>query len=239
MRAVFFDIGSTLITGPDQGVAKRLALHLGLSDEDKQAINAGLMTRPFYEPQAAAAFLRDELGIVAPNAAQSIEAIWRAQLGEARALDGALASLRAWAETGACLCFISNIWRPYQLSALAALGGELDRLVPRDQRFYSFEIGAAKPSAAPFERALEAAGCAPQEAIMVGDSYTEDIAPAAALGLATAWVLCRPDKEAGARAKIAAGDAPSPDLTVSRISEFSPARWAAVRGERATSYAMG
>ncbi len=238
MRAVFFDVGSTLITGPDRGVAKRLALELGLGEREKQAINAGLMTRPIYDAGAAAAFVCEDLGIDAPGARAAVEAIWHAQLSEARALEGALESLRAWAATGARLCFISNIWRPYQVSAVAALGPELDELAPPAQRFYSYELGAAKPSPAPFLRALDAVGCAPEDALMVGDSYAEDIAPAAALGLATAWVLCRPDKEASSLALIEAGAARAPDLTIASIAEFSPARWGDVRAAHAKSLVM-
>lgn len=239
MRAVFFDIGSTLITGPDKGVAKRLALQLGLSEAEKQALNGALMTRRFETPQAAARFARNELGIFAPGLDAAVEEIWAAQLNEARALDGALESLRAWAGTGATLCFISNIWRPYQLSALAALGPDLDELVPHAQRFYSYAIGAAKPSPAPFKLALEAVRCAPDEAIMVGDSYNEDIAPAAALGLGTAWVLCRPDKEAENSARIERGTALGPDLTVRAIGEFTPERWRDEGAKVAKSYAVG
>lgn len=47
----------------------------------------------------------------------------------------------------------------------------------------SEEVGHAKPHPAMLYQALEMAGCAPQEAIVMGDSVTADIAAANAAGL--------------------------------------------------------
>jgi HAD superfamily hydrolase (TIGR01509 family) len=52
----------------------------------------------------------------------------------------------------------------------------------------SEEEGVAKPDPRLFRRALELAGVAPSESIMVGDRLDNDIAPADALGMKTAWV---------------------------------------------------
>ena len=52
----------------------------------------------------------------------------------------------------------------------------------------SAEIGAAKPDKLIFEKALAMAGCAPCEALMVGDRLDNDIFPAKALGMGTAWI---------------------------------------------------
>lgn len=48
--------------------------------------------------------------------------------------------------------------------------------------------GVSKPSAAIFERTLDALGVQPAEAWMVGDNFSADIVPAHALGLATCWI---------------------------------------------------
>ena len=52
----------------------------------------------------------------------------------------------------------------------------------------SAEEGVAKPDPAIFRRALERAGCAPREAMMIGDRLDNDVAPAGALGFTTVWV---------------------------------------------------
>jgi putative hydrolase of the HAD superfamily len=52
----------------------------------------------------------------------------------------------------------------------------------------SAEVGVAKPDPAIFQLTLNHLKCAPQQAMMVGDSWTVDIIPAAALGLRTVWL---------------------------------------------------
>lgn len=52
----------------------------------------------------------------------------------------------------------------------------------------SAEAGAAKPDTAIFRKALSEAGCAAEEAVMVGDRIDNDIAPAKALGMQTVWI---------------------------------------------------
>ena len=46
----------------------------------------------------------------------------------------------------------------------------------------------AKPDWAIFQLTLDRLSCAPQRAVMVGDSWMADIVPAAALGLRTIWL---------------------------------------------------
>ncbi len=50
------------------------------------------------------------------------------------------------------------------------------------------ELGACKPDADLFRHALRAARAEPGECLMIGDRLDNDVAPASALGLATAWV---------------------------------------------------
>lgn len=52
----------------------------------------------------------------------------------------------------------------------------------------SSEAGAAKPDRAIFEKAFEAAGCAPNESVMVGDRLDNDMIPAKAAGMQTVWL---------------------------------------------------
>jgi putative hydrolase of the HAD superfamily len=50
------------------------------------------------------------------------------------------------------------------------------------------DVGAAKPDRAIFERAIEALGVAPGEAVMVGNSLEKDVEGAIALGMRAIWV---------------------------------------------------
>ena len=52
----------------------------------------------------------------------------------------------------------------------------------------SEELGIAKPAYGIFERAIAWSGAAASECVFVGDDPINDLAPAAALGMATAWL---------------------------------------------------
>jgi putative hydrolase of the HAD superfamily len=54
--------------------------------------------------------------------------------------------------------------------------------------FVSNELGSAKPARAIFEHALAWSGVAPSECLFGGDDPINDIAPAAAMGMSTAWL---------------------------------------------------
>ena len=52
----------------------------------------------------------------------------------------------------------------------------------------SCEAGMVKPDPGFFRFALNQAGCAPREAVMIGDRLDNDIFPAKSLGLKTVWI---------------------------------------------------
>ena len=78
--------------------------------------------------------------------------------------------------------------------------------------FVSGELGVAKPAPAIFERALAWAGVPASECIFVGDDPILDLEPAAALGMATAWIP---------RAPWPAALALSPTYTIASIGALS------------------
>ena len=78
----------------------------------------------------------------------------------------------------------------------------------------SAELGVAKPDPAIFLSALREAGCAPENAAMIGDRIDNDILPAKAIGMRTVRILSGP----------AAAYRPFPDpsdLTVSALSALT------------------
>lgn len=65
----------------------------------------------------------------------------------------------------------------------------------------SAELGTAKPEPEIFLRAMQMAGCSPEEAAMVGDRPDNDILPARKLGMKTVWIrtgLARYQENTGA-----------------------------------------
>lgn len=183
---VILDIGNTLVRGPDRGPARRLAAALGLGRDGRRALRTALMTRPFESPGELAAFVRAELGAADPGPA--VAELWSAQEHEAEPVEGALDALTALRASGLRLALVSNIWRPYLTSVRRHLGAFIDEHVPVPLQVFSFQAGVAKPDPAIFRLALERAGVAARDAVMVGDTPEEDIAPAAALGMRTIQV---------------------------------------------------
>lgn len=57
-----------------------------------------------------------------------------------------------------------------------------------DLVFSSTEEGISKPDISFYERALKAANCSAQEAVMIGDRLDNDIFPAKKLGMKTVWI---------------------------------------------------
>ncbi|HEY8465927.1 MAG TPA: HAD family hydrolase [Solirubrobacterales bacterium] len=95
-----------------------------------------------------------------------------------RAYDDAAPALRAVRAGGVLTICVSN-WDISLADVLADCG--LAELL--DGVVSSAEVGARKPDPAIFARALELAGCAPAEALHVGDTPAEDIAGARAAGI--------------------------------------------------------
>jgi putative hydrolase of the HAD superfamily len=85
---------------------------------------------------------------------------------------------------------VSNNLFDEQLEKLELCG--LGRFV--DTLIVSERVGASKPDPAIFTAALESVGCAADEAVMVGDSWSADIAGARAAGIRPIWFnpLARP-----------------------------------------------
>lgn len=85
--------------------------------------------------------------------------------------------------------------RGYRLGVIANQSrGTADRLTAWglldmiDLVIASYEEGVVKPDPRIFALALARAGCAPHEAVMVGDRLDNDIVPAKQLGMHTVWL---------------------------------------------------
>jgi HAD superfamily hydrolase (TIGR01509 family) len=208
-RLAILDIGATLVTGPPKGPAARIARRLGLDDEDKAALRQVLMSTPFTAPEEVSAHLG--------GGDQAIAEIWAAQEAEAHPIAGAADALERLRATGTRIALISNIWRPYLTSVRTHFGDFFDEHIPPELQLFSYREGHAKPAPEMFQRVCRAAGVQPQECVMVGDSYAEDIEPAAMLGMQTTWVLHRPDREAAHLARVRNHEAPQPSRVISAI----------------------
>jgi FMN phosphatase YigB (HAD superfamily) len=74
-------------------------------------------------------------------------------------------------------------------------------------------VGYEKPSRELFTWCLEQAGCAPGQAVHIGNRLDTDVRPAAALGLGTVWVLRGEAPDAPTPEQLCEPDLAVPDLT--------------------------
>lgn len=81
----------------------------------------------------------------------------------------------------------------------------------------------AKPSPAPFERALEALDASPDTAVHVGDSLDSDVAGAAAAGLYSVWAADRADRDSDDALDLA--DNPEPTYRVDAVADLRTPPW--------------
>ncbi len=223
---VFFDIGSTLIEGPDSGPARRLADLLGLARPDVAGLREYLFRTPLNGPDELAGELSVRFGVDRKCARDAADELWRAQLEEAYPLPGAREAIERLRVAGIERGYISNIWPPFY--------HRFEREFPDEAAsqpvFVSFRTGLLKPDLAAFHSAL--AGRDPGQCAMVGDTYASDIAPALELGMRTVWVLHRPQKERRDLVRVLNGQARRADLTLASVGDLTPEQIAAlIRGE--------
>ena len=79
----------------------------------------------------------------------------------------------------------------------------------------SWEAGASKPDPALFRYALALAGCAPEEAVMIGDRLDNDIFPAKSLGMKTVWL-----RQGFGALQTPKGPEYMPDYTIDSLTEL-------------------
>jgi len=217
---VFFDIGSTLIDGPPFGPARRLSETLGLGPEAVAEMERLLFRSPALDPEELANTVVNRLRVDFDRAFEACSALWNAQLQEAYVLPGAREAIAKLKAAGIPRAYLSNICRPFyehfKQEFAEEAGGQ--------PQFLSFQTGLMKPDPAFFQLALRALEARAEDAVMVGDTYRNDIRPAIELGMRTVWVLHRPEKEKADLIAVMNGELPPPDLTLSSIAELEPSK---------------
>jgi len=120
--------------------------------------------------------------------------------------------LEAVREIGGVMVGIVSDWGSNLRAIVASLGldGYLDFVLP------SGAIGLAKPNPAFFRMALERADVAPNEALMVGDSYRADVRGAWSAGMDAAWL----DRHSGIRITPAGEPVPADVRVIRSLDEL-------------------
>jgi len=216
-KAVFFDIGSTLVEGPEISPAKYITRLLELPVGESSRLGQLIMCREYKGWEELCCDLDESFRPLTDQQEAEIARLWEGQETAASEINEATAVVARFAGEGYQVGLVSNIWAPYYRSFLKACP-EIARI--SGCAALSFQTGKKKPSFALLKKGLSVLGADPQRSIMIGDTYLEDILPAMELGLKTIWVLCRPEREKRAADQVQKGNWPPPDLTVSRIGEL-------------------
>ncbi|MBF0422849.1 MAG: HAD-IA family hydrolase [Magnetococcales bacterium] len=213
---VFLDIGFTLLGGPAQGPAARLMAQFDLPSVVKPGLNHLLFATPLSAPEELAQYLERTYGLPVGKTQGFIIDLWQKQVAEAFPLPGAKTLLTRLQSAKIPFAFITNIWAPFLDGFKHHFSLDWDR----HPIFASFQLGCLKPDPEIFHIALRHTACDPRQAIMIGDTYETDIAPALALGMKTIWVLSRPDKERCDLAAVLNQSKPAPHHTVADVLPF-------------------
>ena len=228
---VIFDIGATLVQGPTAGPARRLAEVLGLGASDRGMLHRALMTTPFKNAAEVAALIRRNWNVSGPEIERVTAEIWARQEREAAPLPGATNAFDNLATHGFQIGLVSDIWPPYLTAVRRHFGALFDTYIHPTRQQFSFRNGHAKPSLEPYRAVLHAAGVPARRALMIGDTYANDMAPAIALGMRSAWLLHQPERSVHSVARVINGEAEPPSLTLTSIAELNVATVAALLRE--------
>ncbi len=216
VRAAIFDIGATLVTGPP--VAPNKVIASLLNGVTSAEVSSVIMTTPLTSAQSVCDTLQARFGKISPNAISSIQELWNAQCSAARELDGATDTVLALKERGLLIGLLSDIWNPYYESVTKCLPRVIDAA---DAIVLSCNSGARKPAPDNFREVISRLAVKPEEAVMIGDTYTHDIRPALDMGMGAVWVLARPEREIESITGILNGELPAPTVTVKSIDEVA------------------
>jgi FMN phosphatase YigB (HAD superfamily) len=203
VRAVFFDVGGPIYDDANYVAAVVRALDELRAEQGRGPVDRGAVNRVYDAVRARqggslrTALATDLLG----------DAGLRAELHER--------TRRHWTHPPGTLY-------PDVLPLLRALAGRVaivdaltrDGVAPFvDVWGVSAIVGYEKPSRELFTWCLEQAGCAPGQAVHIGNRLDTDVRPAAALGLGTVWVLRGEAPDEPTAEQLAEPDLAVPDLT--------------------------
>lgn len=215
---VFLDIGFTLLGGPTSGPSRRLINTLNIPETEKTTLSELLFQTPFTDAHELSLHLIHRYNLPQEKTQQVVSQLWMDQRQEAYVLPGASEALARLKKAGISYGFISNIWPPFYEGFFKLFPEERDNVAT----FLSYQQKVAKPHLKLYQHALEKVGIEAKNAVMIGDTYEMDIAPANALGMKSVWILHRPEKERGDLIHILNRQKKPADLTLADINSLNP-----------------
>lgn len=215
---IFFDIGSTLLTGVKQSPFDYMANTFGLNPTGKKILKEFLLTKNITSIEEFTDYLVSVTRLQR-NYLKSISTeVWNKQLIEPVCVTGGKSLLDELRMRRINYGFISNIWCPFATTFMKLYQKQIDK---NEFLFFSHQLGMMKPHDSIFSKAITSSGLKPESCIMVGDSYREDMCQAMNLGMKTVWVITRPEKEQDYILNVITGRMRPPTLIVKSLEELT------------------
>lgn len=179
-RAIFFDLDDTLFDRT-AALVRWVAAQIGAVDDDALAWVIELDDRGRRPRLHFAAGVIQRFGL--HRTVTELAAAFPCELAvQVEPEPGVRATLEQFAATHSVAVVTNGGASQRDKLARAGLADIVETV------FVSGELGIAKPARGIFEHALAWSSAAPRECLFVGDDPVNDIAPAAAIGMATAWL---------------------------------------------------
>ncbi|MBF0613680.1 MAG: HAD family hydrolase [Magnetococcales bacterium] len=210
---VFLDIGFTMIGGPEIGPSAWLIRALGLPPNAKETLKSWLFTTPLSSAEELTQRLLQTHDLNPDQTRQVVQGFWQQQIETCFPLPGARDLLVQLEAEGIRYGFITNIWTPFLLGFARLFPGPYAQAPV----VASCQTGLSKPDAGIYRQALTLSGLAPEQTVMIGDTYAMDMLPAINLGMKSVWLLHRPEKERDDLVALLNRQQPTPDLTLASM----------------------
>lgn len=119
-----------------------------------------------------------------PHALEFYELYWSTFLEGMQLFEGVEDYLQAHRAQGGKVCVLTDLTAHIQYRKI----NKLDLYQYLDFLVTSEEVGIEKPHPYTFTKALQKLGCTPEEALMIGDSWSKDIQGANFMGISSVWI---------------------------------------------------
>jgi FMN phosphatase YigB (HAD superfamily) len=223
---LIFDLGGTLMEGPDISPASRFIRELKIGEECKDIINRFLFTENITDVETLTNRFLECFPDLSREHIGQIEKIWTSQFDDGFVLPGVFELFDNIRKASYKVGIISNIWHPYYTCFENLFSRYLDVF---EVITLSHREGLEKPHHMLFRKTLDmfchkcndGQPVNPENVCMIGDSYYHDISPALEMGFRTVWILIRPSREIQFLEEISQGKRKPADLMLSTIKQLA------------------
>jgi len=182
IKLIIFDLWKTLATTKNQSMVQTIISTFNLDMEKKEVkkiYETTYQTKEWNSKNDASSELCKNMGI-----SSSKENVHKFE----EVLNSSLKNVELFPHT---LPMLNKLKQDYKIGLISNTSIFAVKILKENTKLFdyidypllSFEIGLVKPNPKIFEEMLKRAKCNPKEAMMIGDNFDDDVAPAKSLGM--------------------------------------------------------